>query len=366
VSIATSSARSWVFDGLRRIDCRTISCVLLVLVVGVLSLYPAASAGFVLVDDHEVLGFTRQAAANPELGPAPDLVRRIFAMDVANGRARPLFSVIRYAEIFVSDAHPRAWHVAYIGLGIACALGPFAALRRLGIGRLPAVLAGLWVLMAPGVSTVSIRLGPQESLGTAFLVAGLWALAMFVRQGASDVWMWLCAAFTLGAALIKESFALVPPSLVLLWLTLVWTRRSTRLSMWRTLGPVLVLGMGRCVAVVGAYATAQLANPARYGAGILTASRVSPDDATPYNLTALFAEGGLVLPVLMLGPALLYLRGSRPKGMLLGWCGGLLVVGALIIPQLILYRGEPGFAVTRYMRRCCSSLHWWPGAAFCC
>jgi hypothetical protein len=320
-----------------------------VIALGVLSLYPTASAGFVLVDDHEILGFTPQAAANPQLGPAPDLGRRIFAMDAASGRARPLYWVIRYVESFVFDAHPRAWHVAYIGLGIACALGLFAALRQLGIGRVPALLAGLWVLLAPGISTVWIRLGPQEGPGTACLIAGVWALAMSMRPGASAVWLWLCVALTLGAALIKESFTLVPPSLVLLWLTLVWTRRSSRVATWRALGPMLVLALGGGIALVAAYATARLSDPRSYGAGILTASRVSLDDATPYNVAALFAEGGLVLPLLMIGPALLYSRGSRPKGLFLGWCGGLLVVSALIIPQLILYRGEPGFAVTRYM-----------------
>src|SRR5262249_41900565 len=190
-------------------------CLMLALViVGAAVFHPVFSAGFVLVDDHEILSYSDGAWAHPQLGSPPSLVGRLTRLEPENGRTRPLYWLVRRLEIAVLDEQAWVWHVLFVVIGITTAALIFLAMRMAGIGPAAAWVASVWMLVAPGVDTVWIRLGPQESLGTLLVAVSAFAAAKAAIPGSWHGWAWLLPPALGAATLVKESFALVPPALV--------------------------------------------------------------------------------------------------------------------------------------------------------
>jgi len=125
--------------------------------VGLLVLHPALSAGFVLIDDHEIVGFAPGARNDPELRPLPATFVEVVLVDAAGGRFRPLYWLVRYSEIAVLGTHAAQWHALYVGLGILAAGLFYPALCAATVRGLPAFLASLWLLVVPGASSVACR-----------------------------------------------------------------------------------------------------------------------------------------------------------------------------------------------------------------
>lgn len=313
-----------------------------------LSLHSAVGAGFVLVDDHEILSFTPQALADPEVQHQPTLLDEIFVSDASGGRVRPMYWVIRYGESELLDAHPQLWHGLYVGLGLLSAVLFFTTARTLGADRLPAVMGGAWLIVAPGVSSVWVRLGPQESLGTVLVMAGCLCWSLSLKLPAWPGWTWLFVVFAFAAAFVKESFALLPPALVG-WALLVWKAASPKRSFRRhdLMFAVLVPLAGSGIAILLAFLTAIRAAPGSYGGNVLAGEGV--ERVTPLNLVILAADGGLIIPILVIGLVLVGIRRRRLSSPLVTWCAGALVLSLLVVPQLVLYRGQPGFIVGRYV-----------------
>lgn len=322
------------------LDRRDVLAVLALLVLAVVCLYPAVQAGFVLVDDHEILAYTPQALADPNLRRPPGL-EQVLEEDAANGRIRPMYWVVRYAEIGVLGPRPVAWHALYIALGVACAGLLFATLCGLGISRFPALLGAGWLIVAPGVSTVWIRLGPQESVATLFLLLAAWALARSIQKP------WFALAYVVSATaatLTKESFTLVPPALLGLYLLVSHRTQSARLGLVAAV-PVLAGG----VVLVAAFVAARIAGASSYGGGILDRVELGPGGAMAANLAILAVDGGVVLVVLILGLPVDFARHRRISVAASTWLRGAGLVLLLVIPQLVLYGSGAGFAVGRYI-----------------
>jgi hypothetical protein len=79
----------------RRLPVGDCLAVVSVVFVGMLVLHPALGAGFVLVDDHEILSFSPGVRSSLDLRQLPDVVTRILVDDTTGGRFRPLYWVIR-------------------------------------------------------------------------------------------------------------------------------------------------------------------------------------------------------------------------------------------------------------------------------
>ena len=177
-------------------------------VVALICLHPALAAGFVLIDDHEILAFTDGARLSSALGEPAGLAQRVLVEDPRAGRTRPFYWVTRQIEIAFLDATPLLWHALVIGMGIASAMLLFAGLRMMGMDRISAWLASAWLLVVPGASSAWIRLGPQESLGTLLLCAAGYAAIRGSQPGAHVGWDWLFALSLSAAVMTKESFVL--------------------------------------------------------------------------------------------------------------------------------------------------------------
>jgi hypothetical protein len=318
--------------------------------IGLLVLSPSLGAGFVLVDDHEILAFSPLLQSESGARPPVDLITRVSVEDASGGRFRPFYWAIRYAQSTVFRS-PAEWHAMYIGLGIAAAVLLYTGLRSAGVSGLSALLAGVWLLVIPGISSVWIRLGPQESLASALLLLGALAAAKAARSQAPRWWDYVFVVTVFSAALTKESFAPVAVAIGAYRIFLFrLPRPGTRVRSREILVPSLfVAAFGSVVTMIIAI-VARSSAESSYGRKILEAVTRGPTDATVLNLVLLAASGGCVICLLLAGPiqeGLTHRRlGARHLGV---WITGAALTCATIVPQLALYRGDGGFAVGRYM-----------------
>jgi hypothetical protein len=321
-----------------------------VLIVGLAALaivvfVPVFSTGFILTDDHEILSFTAAAVADPQLALPPTLAERI-ALEIPGGRVRPLYWVLRYAEIDLLGANPLAWHVLFLGLGIVSAALLFGTLRLAGIDALAALLASAWLLIAPGASSVWMRLGPVESLGVPLVVVAAYSAARGATRTASRAWDVLFTVSLVAATLTKEPFSLVPPALVGMRLFLRHSARGrAALTGAKALVPTVIpVAIGALVALLSLKVT--VASGDSYSGRILTAADFS---TTSVNLEILTWDGGVVVPLLAVAAVLEAARRRRLTTPLRDWLLGASLVLLLVVPQLAVYRGGFGFIVGRYV-----------------
>jgi hypothetical protein len=292
-------------------------------------LYPALGAQLVLVDDHEIISFTQPGS----LPPLENFSLLVFSLDPVGGRFRPMYWLTRFAEISVLRDNPAAWHVTVLSVGIACAVLVYASARLLGFNRVLALLLGAWLLVAPGVSSVWVRLGPNETFGTLFLcIAALSAVQAARTQGKVGV-AW-DVAFVLASTatfLSKESLVLLAPALAL-YRVVVGSRQKCSRSSRVPAACVLAIGVG-----LGLIATAvgHAAGVDSYGGNYLASPDLAADLVrAAHNLAILvFATSGWL--ILLLLPGLRGWRATRGSAI-----GALLVIGVValvVVPQLGLY-----------------------------
>jgi hypothetical protein len=328
---------------------RDVLAVLALAVVGLGVLYPALGAGFVLVDDHGILAFSPVVRANPGLAP-PDLVATIFVDGVESGRLRPLFWVIRYAQSIALDGHANWWHALYVALGLSAGGLSYLTVRAAGVGRFVSFLAGTWVIVFPGAGTVWIRLGPQESLASVLFLIATLAIARGARPSASVAWDWIFVLSATAAALIKESFALVPPAL--------FVARLLAFYHWRPDGAWLTRRAwvpGAALVAIGlvltglAFTVARRSGSGSYGGAFVNAAALTLDETTITNLEVLLIAGGIITPILGVGMLFDLVRRREMTTGIRCWLIGAAATGVLILPQLVLYRRFGGFLIGRYI-----------------
>jgi hypothetical protein len=220
-----------------------------VIAFGLLCLYPAVSAHFVLIDDHEILTVLPSIGAPASATPYLDLPGKALAADPAVGRFRPLYWTVRITEIALLGDHPNAWHALILGYGLLSAGLLYGASRTLGATPLQSTLLGAWLLVAPGVSSLWVRLGADDTRAAVFLTLALFAAARAVQStspGARRRWDAILVLAASGAALSKEAFALASIAVAFFraWVPMArartWQLTSVPLAAWL----ILLVGVG--------------------------------------------------------------------------------------------------------------------------
>lgn len=327
-------------------------------VLGLVLLAPTLSAEFALVDDHGILEYSRVTLTHPQIVPPPALAVRLMG-DAANGRLRPLYWAIRRVQITLLGDNPFAWHALYVALGIASALILQVALRRAGADRDAAFFAGAWLLAIPYASTVWIQLGPQEGLGTFFLLIAGWAAVRAAgvaphSRGRSVAVRWdvLFVAGALAAALTKESFVLALPGLAALRVYLGWVRNGSLRAAWRSAAwPAATLTAVGPLLLGVLYVVAHSAGSGTYGGQFVRTLTLGFTLADRQNLVLLLGLGGVALfPVLLGAMASRFRKQTRSVDRRGFWSIGALAA-LVIVPQLLLYRDQATgtFAIGRYV-----------------
>jgi hypothetical protein len=301
---------------------------------GLVVLHPVLSARFVLVDDHEILALVAPIGAGTDIRPQLDLRGMAFASDPSVGRFRPLYWTVRFGEIALLGDNASGWHALILALGLVAACLLYAAARALGASRVAAALLGGWLLVAPGVSSLWVRLGADDTLATVFLTLSLLAAARAARGRASIGWDVLLVIAAVAAALTKEAFglAMVGVALFRAWLSL------RRTNLWHPAGVPraawLVLAVG-LAGTANAFLIGRSAGPLSYGGRYLAL----PD---PVAYLRAVAQNAAILTYVGLGwVALLVLAAYfRRQDERREWRMALIAnvpAAALIVPQLLLY-----------------------------
>jgi hypothetical protein len=289
-----------------------------------LVLHPVLDAHFVLVDDHEILALVPPAGSTPGARPALDLRGMAFTSDPSVGRFRPLYWTIRYGEIELLGDNAGAWHALVLGIGLLTSALLFGAARTLGAPTLAALLLGAWLLVAPGVSSLWVRLGADDTVASFFFVLAIFAAAQ-ASQRRSLLWPWLFVVASVASVLSKESFALAAIGLGALYALL-----SVRASGKVPIGAWAVLAIG--IAMTGAaLAIGAGAGPLSYGGRYLALPTLGAyvRSVAQNSAIVVFAALGWTLAIAAWG--------LRHSGQ---WRNTLLVCGCallLIVPQLLLY-----------------------------
>lgn len=318
---------------------RELLAIVGVVVFGLMVLHPVLGARFVLVDDHEILSLVPPIGAAPGVRPQLDLPGMAFASDPSVGRFRPLYWTVRFGEIALLGDNASAWHAVVLALGIISACLLYATARALGASYAASVLLGSWLLAAPGVSALWVRLGADDTLATVFMTLSLAAVAQAGGKRSSTGWDGLLVIAAVAAALTKEAFSLAVLGVAIFraWLPM------SRTSAWRpaAVPPAawLVLFVG-LVGTANAFLVGRSAGPLSYGGRYLAL----PDPlgylrSVVQNAAILTYVGlGWIAPIVLLtGVRRRVLREWRP----------LLVAGvpaaALIVPQVLLYSQQGVF-----------------------
>ncbi len=298
-----------------------------------LVLYPVLAAQFVLVDDHEILSLTAPVGTPREAGPALDIKGMAFGSDPSVGRFRPLYWTLRFAEIAALGDDHRAWHALVMGLGAAASILLYGTARALCAARLPALLLAAWLLVAPGVSSLWVRLGVDDTYGTVFLLLSLFAAANAARRQHAIGWDALFVGASVASLLSKESFALAVIAAAALRAFIQLAPRTT----WRPGAVPIAAWIVLCLGVAGtanAFVIAANGGPLSYGGRYLASVQVGS------YLRAL-AQNGVILGfvgIIWLAPLVIWaLRRSLTGTERLIAVGASLLALLLTVPQLLLY-----------------------------
>jgi hypothetical protein len=297
-------------------------------------MYPVLAAQFVLVDDHGILMYSL-----PGAGPPLDsLGAGIFSADLPIGRFRPMAWLVRLTEITLLGDNPSAWHALALGIGITAASLLYFTWRNLGFNRSLSFLLGAWLLVAPGVSSAWVRLGPNETSGMLLFTLAICTATLAARTTrAAAVWDTLFIVSALAAVLSKESFVLTAPALagfrVLAGFLVTGQMRLTR----PPVSSVCVLVLGVCAGIAEALIS-HAAGTSTYGGGFL--ARPDPGPFTRFlaqNLAILVhaGVGWLALVLLWRMRRHRYSMHDRDTGLLAAGLAALLV-----LPQLLVYSNQ--------------------------
>jgi hypothetical protein len=289
-------------------------------VLAVVCLYPVLDAGFVLVDDHEILTFSAAAREQPEVRFAPEVASVVAREAQTIGRFRPAYWAVRLAEVRVLGENPRAWHALVVLMAVSSALMLFWVARRLGVGSLPALLPGALLLVGPGVSSLWVRLGPPETIATVFLLISLYAAVAACR---SAVWDAVFVLASVLAMLSKEPFALAG-------LALAAFRIAQQNASWRSrraLAASAVVLVASFVVLIADYRISASAGTSTYGGRYLAGTSL-----LSYPVT--LAHNGLI--VLYASCAWVLALAVRSRMNVRAWLFVTLAT-AVVLPQLALY-----------------------------
>ena len=261
----------------------------------------------------------------------------------ANGRFRPAYWILNYAEAHLLVPHARLWQFETLLIGTITVWLFYLACRRLTCSFLPAIWGGLWFMLS------GCRLWKEKQTAEEpGLLILLIALNMIIYTGHSakpSRWDWAALVLLVLAGLMKESFVMIIPAVVGLRLILRWyalnftdATEDTNRSIWQ------VLNSFRWYIAVGIAVTALMVFPIFYvyhlnGYGHRIAGDINTNRLADINAWwALVQEArGKLLdfgPLLTLVVGIRYLR--TPKHRLLFVLGMALCI-MWVGPQMFLY-----------------------------
>lgn len=297
----------------------------------------ALHAQFALIDDHEILRFASPEPLHPQIatwnGPISSLWEIAIERELSLGRFRPVYYVFRFAEVAALGTNPLAWHLTTLCLGVLTLFLLYVTMRECGADHIAS--AALVLLVTSYGQYLWVRLGPAETLGMLLTVLSLWTGVKSAQQDRPG-WFWDSLSLTVMslAGLVKESFILLIPSVLLLRLMLQsgWFHTSGWRQTIRDRWPVICAGG----LVFMAELTISLLLLMRGGYGATIVNRAF-DPKTIYVVFGVMSGIVSFVPALSAFLILPHWPGKQFSDVRVVF--GLIVFAGWVLPQLILFKG---------------------------
>lgn len=233
------------------------AALLIALIIALFS--PILTAPFWAVDEWEVLRLSssgplhpQMSLARPGLDSVDDYLQIIVTDFRVEGRFRPMWHLVRFAEAAMFGHNATAWHAALLAMASATTIFVYAAGRAAGMSWLAAFLIPVWMIVARQGNEIWWRVGPNETSGMVFLALAGFAGVKAADQAQANRWDVVMLVALILAGLSKESFALAIPATLFgrAALSVYWGKGSWRETA-RNLWLVLLIGLVAAAVCLG-------------------------------------------------------------------------------------------------------------------
>jgi len=298
-----------------------------VFVFGLLMITGTLFSGVHFVDDHEMMNFAVQMREEGFWNCVSVAVQRDLSM-----RFRPLYYLLRICLVSVLGYNYLAWAILTAASIVVTLVMSYFCARKLGCNIFYSVVFGLVIMVGPQ-SVVWWKFGPQENIGMAVLMVGIWCLLCWVEKEQLRYGIIGGILFIL-LSLYKESFICLLPLAVAVVFLEYWRKQEYSMKgMWMGIKKYWLF----CVvfALIGVIEVALiLFSIGTNGLGYVGLN----DDIGLYDYTVIWMDCfkgplkwyvlfGVVMIVVMLT------RLNRWKE----WLNGAAIAVVIMIPQVIIY-----------------------------
>lgn len=190
-----------------------------VFVFGLLAITGTLFSGVHFVDDHEIMSYAMQI----EEDGFWTCVRNTMHSDWSI-RFRPLYCFLRVCLVAVIGYNYHAWAVLTAGIIVITLATSYFCARKLGCNIFYSVIFASVIMIGPQ-SVVWWKFGPQENIGMAMLMVGIWCLLCWVEKEQARYGIIGGILFIL-VSLYKESFICLLPLAVAVVFLEYWRKEN--------------------------------------------------------------------------------------------------------------------------------------------
>lgn len=289
---------------------------------------PALYAEFYIIEDHQLV--------DGRLMGISDLFNRIVGDINAFQRFRPGYWLYITLGGKLFGTNPHLWHAAAILWGVVTCFLFYITLRKIGADIASSTVFVLLILLSGNQNWVWLNLIPQETIGMLFTAIAVWAVVIASQKRASSPWDILGLVAMASAGLVKESFVVLIPAILML--RLICQKRGADETWLEVIGKLrLPLASGAVIFVIQIVVVMSvfMSNLEGYSA---TASGVSWESISFMRYLKIFSALTLSWKLIIVAGMiiwlylLLYKKHARPF-----LYGGSVTFVAWIVPQVVLY-----------------------------
>lgn len=194
-----------------------------VFVFSLLTITGTLFSGIHFVDDHEMISYAIQIKEDGFWNCVWNTV--VNDLDI---RFRPLYSFLRVCIVAVIGYNYDAWAILTAAvIVIVLSMGYFCA-RELGCSVFYSIIFPLVIMVGPQ-SVVWWKFGPQESIGMAMVMTGIWFLLCWSKKG-NFIYGFVGEIFFILVSLYKESFICLLPMAVAIVFFEYWRKENYRIK----------------------------------------------------------------------------------------------------------------------------------------
>lgn len=169
---------------------------------------PALQAQFYVLEEHQLI--TERSWDIPTWATSSIGDIQTFA------RFRPGYWLYRAVSGLFLDTNPHLWHVATMLLGILTCYLFYVALRKIGADIISSFIFVILLVLSGNQNLIWLNLITQEAVAMLLTAVAVWAIVQASQRSLARYWDVLALIALALAGLVKESFVILIPALLLL------------------------------------------------------------------------------------------------------------------------------------------------------